>query len=153
MREIKPGRNFREWIARLLPGRGKPAHLRTGLWGERIAERELRRKGYRIQGRRVRFGPREELDLVAYDGRDLVFVEVKTRASEDFGRPADAVSPDKQRLLVRAAWGYLRRMGKKRPDYIRFDVVEVIGREQDGPPAVHHIENAFSPGPELRLPW
>lgn len=153
MLEKRQDDGFLARIARLFRRPDLPEHLRAGLWGERIAEQELRRKGYRILGRRVRFGPREELDLVAGDGKDLVFVEVKTRASEDFGRPMDAVSRDKQRLLVRAAWGYLRRMGKRRPDYIRFDVVEVIGREEDGAPAVRHIENAFSPGPELRLPW
>jgi putative endonuclease len=153
MREKHQREGFLARLVRRLRRPEMPDHLRAGLWGERIAERELRRKGYRILGRRIRFGPREELDLVANDGKDLVFIEVKTRASEDFGRPVDAVSPDKQRLLVRAAWGYLRRMGKRRPDYIRFDVVEVIGREEDGAPKVHHIENAFSPGPELRLPW
>jgi len=145
--------SLKQWIQSFRQGRLLPDHLRAGLWGERIAERALRHKGYRILGRRVRFGPREELDLVARDGNDLVFVEVKTRASEDYGRPIDAVSPDKQRLLVRAAWGYLRRLGKRRPEYIRFDVVEVIGRAEDGEPTVNHIENAFSPGPELRLPW
>lgn len=153
MREKRKSGGFLSWLTRRLRRPELPDHLRAGLWGERIAERELRRKGYRILGRRVRFGPREELDLVVGDGKDLVFVEVKTRASEDFGRPLDAVSRDKQQLLVRAAWGYLRRMGKRRPDYIRFDVVEVIGREEDGAPKVNHIENAFSPGPELRLPW
>lgn len=130
-----------------------PQHLRTGLWGERAAARALRRKGYRILGRRVRFGPRWELDLVARDGDELVFVEVKTRRTEDFGRPVESVTADKRRAMTTAAWIYLRRLGARRPDHFRFDVVEVIGAPDGTRPEVRHIENAFSPGPELRVPW
>lgn len=148
---------MREWLRNLVAKRRKrrkpPEHLRAGLWGERVAELELRRKGYRILKRRARFGPKLELDLVARDGETLVFIEVKTRATEDFGRPIESVTRDKQRRLVSAAWLYLRRLGRRHPDYFRFDVVEVVGRRGDGVPAVRHIENAFSPGPELRVPW
>ncbi|MDP2991221.1 MAG: YraN family protein, partial [Kiritimatiellota bacterium] len=62
----------------------------TGPWGEAQAERTLRQKGYAILGRRVRVGRRDELDLVARDGEVLVFVEVKTRKAEMFGRPGEA---------------------------------------------------------------
>ncbi len=83
-------------------------HLRAGRWGERQARRMLAAKGYRILGRRVRVGRRGELDIVARNGDTLVFVEVKTRRNEDFGRPIDAVDRAKQRRLSRAALGYLR---------------------------------------------
>jgi len=59
----------------------------TGIWGENQAEEFLKAKGYKILGQRVRIGDRDELDLVARDGKILVFVEVKTRGSQDFGRP------------------------------------------------------------------
>lgn len=127
-------------------------HLRTGEWGEGVAEKFLRGKGWRIEGRRVRFGSREELDLVAWQGRTLVFVEVKTRAGEEFGRGWSAVTRDKQRLLSRAAWKFLERMAVK-PEYFRFDVVEVVGRIGEEPREIRHLENAFSLQGGLRLPW
>jgi putative endonuclease len=126
-------------------------HLATGVWGEAVAERALRQKGYRILGRRVAFGPREELDLVARDRDVLVFVEVKTRRSEDFGRPAEAVDRAKRHVLSRAAVRYLRRLHDPRIDF-RFDVVEVVGEEGDPAPVVRHIEDAFALDPCYVLP-
>jgi putative endonuclease len=119
-----------------------PFHLRSGLWGEEQAEAFLKKKGYRILGRRVRLGPRDELDLVARDGEALVFVEVKTRKSEDFGSPVSAVDRKKRHSLSRAA---LRYLGKLRYPEVcfRFDVVEVIGEEGEEDPVIRHIENAF----------
>ena len=121
----------------------KPPHIRQGLWGERVAARTLKQKGHRILGRRVRVGRRDELDLVTRDGDTLVFVEVKTRRSEDFARPAEAVDRAKRHALSRAAVRYVQRL-RQRPPYIRFDVVEVVGREGEGKPSVRHIENAFN---------
>ena len=123
-----------------------------GRWGEACAERHLRDKGYRILGRRVRVGRRDELDLVAADGAVLVFVEVKTRAGEDFGRPAAAVNRAKRHHVSRAAARYLKNL-PRRPDHFRFDVVEVIGREEAGAPVVRHIENAFTLAAPYRLSW
>src|SRR5260221_14742051 len=89
------------WVAWRRP---KP----LGFLGERKAEKFLRRKRYKIVARdlRLRGG---ELDLVAVDGRTLVFVEVKTRRSHQFGRPAEAVDVKKQRRITRAALSYLKR--------------------------------------------
>ena len=70
----------------------------------------LRRLGYKIVARRER-GRLGELDLVAVDGRTVVFVEVKTRRSHDAGHPAEAVDPEKQRRLTRLALAYLKRHG------------------------------------------
>jgi putative endonuclease len=129
----------------------RKAHLRTGAWGEKQAARMLRKKRYRILGKRVRVGAREEIDLVARDGDVLVFVEVKTRAREDFGRPADAVDRKKRQMLSKAAVHYLKRL-RYPPVYFRFDVVEVIGNEGEGQPRVHHIENAFPLDRRYTLP-
>ena len=127
---------------------------RAGAWGERIAADFLEAKGYRILGRNVRFGSRCELDLVARSPAPeaLVFVEVKTRRAEDFGRPFSAVDRGKRRAIGRAAMRYLHRV-KAKPVRIRFDVVEVVGSPGDEHPVVRHIENAFSLGPGYRLPW
>jgi putative endonuclease len=128
-----------------------PAHLRAGVWGEEQAEQFLKKLGWNILGRRVRLG-RDELDLVARAGQVLVFVEVKTRGNEDFGRPFDAVGRDKRRSLSRAAIHYLKQL-RARPDYIRFDVVEVIGTAAEGAPQIRHIENAFPLDRRYRLFW
>lgn len=123
----------------------------SGVWGEAVAERVLRDAGYKILGRRIRFTPREELDLVARHKDVLVFVEVKTRGSEAFGRPFDSVDRDKRRAMGRAAVHYLKRLGFPRIFY-RFDVVEVVGEPGDSDPVVRHIENAFTLDERYRLP-
>src|SRR5262249_16774000 len=78
-----------------------------GFIGERVAERFLKRQGYRIvaRGLLLRGG---ELDLVAVDDRTVVFVEVKTRRSSQFGQPADAVDQRKQFRMTKAALFYLK---------------------------------------------
>ena len=124
-----------------------------GIWGEELAARHLRAKGYRILGRNVRFGPRRELDVVARDPQTntLVFVEVKTRKSEVFGRPITAVNRSKRRAFGRAVVCYLRKL-RQRPAHVRFDVVEVVGEPGDTAPTIRHIANAFSLPPGYRLP-
>ena len=127
-------------------------HLDIGVWGERQAELELRRKRYRILGRRVRIGRHDEVDLIARDDTALVFVEVKTRAREEFGRPVAAVDRDKRHNLSRAAVRYLKKL-KRPPAYLRFDVIEVIGTVEGSQPLIRHIENAFSLDPCYVLPY
>ncbi len=114
----------------------------SGVWGEAQAERALRQKGYAILGRRVHVGRRDELDLVARDGAVLVFVEVKTRKTEAFGRPDAAVNHAKRHYLSRAAVRYLKHL-RQPPHAFRFDVVEVIGTADTPAPLIRHIENAF----------
>lgn len=116
-----------------IPGK-QPRHLETGKWGEDIAAGSLKRKGFKILGRRVRVGTRDELDLVARDGDVLVFVEVKTRKSEAYGRPITSVDRKKRHTLSRAAVRYIKRLRNPRICF-RFDVVEVIGdMDGDAPP-------------------
>jgi putative endonuclease len=130
---------------------GWPTHLATGIWGERQAERFLKREGYHILSRRFRVTARDELDLVARQKDILVFVEVKTRKSESFGRPLTSVNRQKRHVLSRAAIRYLTRL--KHPVTFRFDIVEVIGEEHAGAPLIRHIENAFLLDPCYVLPW
>lgn len=139
-----------EWLRSLR--RQEAAHLALGRWGERCAERFLRRKGYRIVGRRIRVGA-EELDLIALHENTLIFVEVKTRSSDQFGRPADAVNRAKQYRICRAAIRYARRL-RDHPRFARFDVVEVVGHPGDRRPLIHHVENAFTlTDTRMRWPW
>lgn len=123
----------------------------TGEWGEAQAEQYLKRKGLKILGRRVRYGPREELDLVAREGDHLIFVEVKTRKSEAFGRPADSVNQRKRELISRGAVRYMAKLRFPQV-YVRFDVIEVVGKMEDGVPTIRHIPNAFTLDPRYRLP-
>jgi len=112
-----------------------------GVRGERAAARYLKKLGYIVvaRGDRSRFG---ELDVVAVDGRTVVFVEVKTRRSAALDHPADAVHGDKQRRLTRAATAYLKR--HRLLDYpVRFDVVAVTWPQAARRPRIEHFRNAF----------
>ena len=119
----------------------KPKTL--GQRGEAAAERFLKRLGYVIiaRGSHIRRG---EIDLIAVDGRTVVFVEVKTRISHDAGHPAEAVDREKQRRLTRLAMVYLKRHHLL-DNAARFDVIAVTwpaGRRQ---PVIEHFKNAFEP--------
>ena len=109
--------------------------------GERVAARFLRRRGFKILARQYsnRFG---EIDLIALDGRCVVFVEVKTRRSTAAGLPVEAVTPQKQKKLTQVALAFLKRHALlERP--ARFDVVAVLWPETSGRPEITHYENAF----------
>lgn len=108
--------------------------------GEAVASDALVRLGYRIVERncRSRWG---ELDVVAYDGDTLVFVEVKARRAVQFGDPAYAVDGRKQRRIVRLAQRYLSRRRLGEPP-CRFDIV-VIDERATWTPRVEVITNAF----------
>ncbi len=94
-----------------------------GAEGEREAERFLRRERYAILARNYRC-PAGEVDLVALDGRTVVFVEVKTRTGAGFGTPLEAVGARKRRQIIRAARHYLARH-RLHDRNARFDVVGV----------------------------
>ena len=139
------------WRRRTRPGRTEETD--SGRWGEDLAAGFLKRKGrLKILGRRVRIDRRNELDIVARDGDTLVFVEVKTRSAEDFGRPIESVDRAKRAALSRAAVRYLSRL-RSQPAYFRFDVVEVVGEPGDEAPVIRHIENAFPLSRPYRVPW
>ena len=112
----------------------------------------MKKASYQILGRRVRVGRHDELDLIARDGDTMVFVEVKTRKNENYGRPAASVNREKRRKLSRAAVGFLKKR-KLRPPYIRFDVMEVIGEPDGDSPEIRHIENAFQLEGGYRIWW
>ncbi len=117
--------------------------------GEAIAAAYLQGKNYRLLEHQFRFH-RSDIDLICYDPADqrsedgaLVFVEVKTRRTYRFGRPEEAVTADKQRRIIRAAWGYLHERGYEDAP-CRFDVVAITlvnGRA----PEVEHFKDAFWP--------
>jgi putative endonuclease len=133
------------WVERL---RGVLERLRPtthdaswlALRGEELASRALKKRGYRILARRER-SRLGEIDIVARDGPALVFVEVKTRRSNRFGLPVEAVDRRKQQRLVRLALAYTARRGLGGTP-IRFDIV-AVELPTDGPPSVRVYRNAF----------
>jgi putative endonuclease len=128
-----------EWIGDWR--RTLPLHLKRGNLGERAARKYLRRLGFKFLIANFR-SPRGEVDLIFRDGDCLVFIEVKTRSSEDWTRPAAAVDQDKKRLLSQAALDYLRLL--RNPQIkMRFDIVEVLLAE-GAVNEIRHLPNAFS---------
>lgn len=132
---------------------GKNANRKTGSIGERLASHHLETLGYRVLARNLRVGRLGELDLVAWaeDGRTLCFVEVKTRTSERYGTPAEAVSVFKRKRIRKMAEAWLACSmsgggagGRSLQDIpLRFDVVEVMLDRENHSARVHHIPGAF----------
>ena len=110
-----------------------------GKEGERIAERFLKKKGYKLVERNYRCAA-GEIDLILLDHRVIVFVEVKTRTGHGFGTPLEAVEFRKQRKMIHAAQYFLSAKGLHQRE-ARFDVVGISWPQSE--PLVEHIENAF----------
>ncbi len=113
----------------------------TGKQGERMAAEFLVQKGYEIlaMNYRKRYG---EIDIIARRRSTLIFVEVKTRRSDRFGTPFDAVDKRKQRQLTRVAREYLATHATN-ADNIRFDVIAVHWNASRPAISLEHLENAF----------
>src|SRR5213078_1735635 len=119
-----------------------PRHLRLGTRGENLACQFLKKNGCKILYRNFKGRTGGEIDVVCRDRDTLVFVEVKTRTREDFGRPVDAVNREKRNRIARGGLAWLRLLDD--PDILfRFDVVEVIIAE-DAAPRFELLRNAFS---------
>ena len=128
-------------MASIVSGDGDPRKF-LGNAGEAAAARWLQRAGMVIvaRGFRARFG---EIDLIARDGAVVVFVEVKTRTHDVFGRPAEAVTARKRARIARVASLFLAKAGWGEL-ICRFDVVEVVPLGSRW--RVRHIPDAFRPG-------
>jgi len=111
--------------------------------GEELAVRYLKRQGYRIIERNFHC-PLGEIDVIARHGGYLVFVEIKSRSSSDFGFPHEAVHYYKQRRIIRAAMVYLARHRLNDNVLARFDVVAI----ERGPSGAMFdiVQNAFQTG-------
>jgi putative endonuclease len=129
------------WRNRFLRSKKSPEHIRRGAHGEKAAARFLRKSGYKILYRNFKDRHGGEIDLVCRDDDTLVFVEVKTRRSEEFGRPVEAVGREKQLRVSKGGLAWLRLLDN--PDVtFRFDVVEVL-MSDDGEAHCDLIQNAF----------
>ncbi len=127
----------------------RTTNQRFGDWGEQMAKDFLCQRGYRFLAKNVRT-PYGEIDLLMldeceqkHDGRQaLVFVEVKTRSTDTFGYPEDAIGARKREHMIAAAEFYLQ----EHPEYSerwRIDVVSIRVKERKGKPEIAHFEDAI----------
>ncbi len=118
-------------------------HNNLGRKGEDLAKQHLENAGYEILDENWRFG-KAEVDLIAYQNKTIIFVEVKTRTGNAFGEPEDFVDFAKQKLLVSAADEFIELMDFK--GEARFDIVAILFDKQ-GNYRLNHIQDAFWPDP------
>ncbi len=140
-------RRFPNLLNLLIPAMGKPRHTRIGAQGEELAAKFLEGQGFQIMERNYRF-ERAEVDLICFEpaevyeqGGEIVFVEVKTRSGRGFGRPEEAVTPEKQAHIVRASRAFLYEFQLEGAP-CRFDVISVhMGDRSE--PEITHFRDAF----------
>jgi putative endonuclease len=109
--------------------------------GEQLAKAHLEKSGYEIMDLNWTFG-KAEIDIIAYFNSQIIFVEVKTRSSNQFGNPEDFVIIPKQSQMAYAAEEYIHVMGHQ--GEVRFDVISILFNKK-GEHTLNHIEDAFWP--------
>lgn len=111
----------------------------SGKAGERAAAKFLKKSGYKILEKNYRktYG---EIDIIARHGENIAFVEVKTRKSDAFGTPAEFVTKEKQKKIVKCAYTYIQENDLDAE--FTFDVIEVY-MENNKIKEINHIKNAF----------
>ena len=121
-------------------------HNDLGKWGEEYAEDYLKKAGYIILERDWRYGrSKRDIDIICKtpDRKTVVFIEVKTRASEELTDPEDAVDRKKIRFLGQAANEYVKMQDIV--EELRFDIIALLGRKGSARIEIIHIEDAFNP--------
>ena len=113
--------------------------MKLGAKGEGLAVKFLKKKGYKIIEQNYK-NPIGEIDIIASEGKSLVFIEVKTRENVEYGLPFEAVSHSKKRKIVKVAMLYLKKFKKLPP--CRFDVISIFYK--NGKPELELIKDAFS---------
>lgn len=114
--------------------------ITLGKSGEKIALRYLEGQKYRVVARNFRLF-HGEIDIIAYDRKALVFIEVKTRKSTDFGLPEESVTPSKQKQIKKIAQWFLTKNDLDEVE-CRFDVISLLF-DEDAKYSIRHIKDAF----------
>ncbi len=114
---------------------------KLGMQGEKLAAKFLKRRGYKITQRnyKCKLG---EIDIVAQQDKTVVFVEVKTRRTKEFGPPQYAITAAKKKQISKAALSYIREKNFTEQS-CRFDVIAITFSPESRKPKIEHIENAF----------
>jgi putative endonuclease len=153
--QFRPHQRARHASGSIVARKEISQHFELGRRGEALALEYLERAGYRVVaanfsipiGRNTRDAiVNAEIDIIAYDGPALCFIEVKTRASDDFAPPQANVDLRKRRQIARAARGYRRMLGLIGAPH-RYDVVSVVlaPREQtEGLPRIELLKNFWT---------
>jgi putative endonuclease len=119
--------------------------IKTGQFGEDIACEHLEKNSIKIIKRNARFGKLGEIDIIAQENDEIIFIEVKTkRTGSQFGSPSEAVNHNKQNKIKKMADVYLNAFAEER--YLRFDIIEVIYdkyKDKIKTREINHIKNAF----------
>lgn len=151
--------SMRDSTVQTSPARAQ--HFELGARGEALALEHLERSGYRIVaanfslpiGRNKRDTiVNAEIDIVAYDGPTLCFVEVKTRASDEFAPPQTNVDLRKRRQIARAARGYRRMLGLNNDTY-RYDVVTVVVKPDEADTRIELLKNFWTDEQLRKRSW
>jgi len=143
-----------EWAARRRRGAEElQAHLATGIDGETAAFFYLRRKGYTLVARRWSSGTMPgDVDLIAWQGPMLCFIEVKSRTARDASPAEIAVDEHKRKILRRLARAYVRQLPQETAPPVRFDVLSVYllpGKEKE----FQHFEGSFGWSERDQYEW
>lgn len=117
---------------------GKGEHLKTGKLGEEMARQYLKKKGHKIieQNYKTKYG---EIDLVSQEGKELVFVEVRTRQGEDYGLPEETLKPKKLKKVLLNAQAYINT--KKWQGKARIDAICIVLGEKKTVQRLNHYKN------------
>ena len=115
-------------------------HITLGKKGEALAKAFLQQKGYTILDTNWRH-EKDEIDIIAMDGSELVIVEVKTRSTDFYGDPYESVGYTKEQFLIRATESYLEE--KDLDVDSRFDIISIVINQKGE--HIEHIEDAFYP--------
>ena len=119
-----------------------PKHIELGKKGEEIAVKYLKNKGYHILETNWRFR-KAEIDIITKHNEVLIFIEVKTRSDNYFGRPESFVTDRKRELMADAASVYMEKINH---DWeIRFDVISIL-YHNPAHQSIDHFKDAFFPG-------
>lgn len=115
-------------------------HNEIGVFGENQAVFYLETNGYQILERNFRFR-KGEIDIIAYKNPFVCFVEVKTRSSNDWGKPEEAINSHKEKLLINTANAFLEQ--HEMDEMARFDVITIVGDEKKF--EIKHLKDAIQP--------
>ncbi len=136
-----------DWVRHVRQRKVMTPERALGRRGEDYAHRFLQQKGYRVVARNYRTASGgNEVDLIAWHNEHLVFVEVKSRSTDDSSAPERAVTPEKQRRIIRAAADYSRRCNVDW-GFVRFDVVAIVDGVR---PVIELYPDAFGRIPTFR---
>jgi len=118
----------------------KNCNKQIGRFGEDIAEKYLKKQGYKILEKNYRYSRLAEIDIVAKEKDTIVFVEVKTRSDLTFGHPFESINQSKLQHIFQAGLFYLQNTKEKHKGY-RIDIVAIIGRPDEKTPKIEHLKN------------